>query len=88
MSGFWLSQLSGWSTREVDDAWTAAIVSGHLEGGALVARQGRKLTVQPGKLERGWTIEGALALVDLLPDELADLREDLVASFADRQAAT
>ena len=44
-------------------------------------RRGRQ-----GTPERGWTIDGALALADVLPVSLADLREDLIASFALRKA--
>jgi hypothetical protein len=68
-----LDQLSAFETRDVEDRWRAAIAFG--SGSAW-----------RGTPERGWTIDGALALADALPVSLADLREDLIASFALRKA--
>jgi hypothetical protein len=79
-----LDRLGGFTTNAVDDRWTAAIVYGPVDGPATVSRRGRKLDVSPGTPEQAWTLDGALALAELLPERLADLRADLLESFTRR----
>ena len=68
-----LDQLAGWVALDPDDRWTAALVFG-FSGSASHERQ------------RAWTLDGALALAELLPDSLDDLRDELLESFAARKA--
>jgi hypothetical protein len=68
-----LDRLDSFATAELEDRWTAAIVFGFLDRGPL-------------KRERAWTIEGAMTLAELLPESLADLRDDVVGRFANRVA--
>jgi len=80
-----LDQLSAWTTEDVDDRWTAAIVYGPVEMNPRF-RPARKPGAPPVPPECAWRIEGALALAELLPESLADVRDDLIASFAARHA--
>lgn len=79
-----LDRLAEFATENVDDRWTAAIVFGPEE--ALRARfRGYRKWLNSNIPERAWTIDGALALADLLPDTMADLRTDLIDSFTRRK---
>jgi hypothetical protein len=80
-----LDQLDRFTAERVGDRWTAVIVYGPADQRGRVSRRGRKLDVSPGTPERAWTIDGALALADLLPESLADLRAELVESFTRRK---
>jgi hypothetical protein len=81
-----LDSLVGFEAADSGDRWEAAIVFGPVEGKPVPFRRGRKYGVRPGTAERAWTIDGALALAEILPDSLSGLRDDLKESFAARKA--
>jgi hypothetical protein len=81
-----LDRLDSFATPDPTDRWVAAIVFGPAADSPIVTRRGRGWGIRPGELERAWTIDGALALAEMLPDGLDDLREDLSKSFSDRKA--
>jgi hypothetical protein len=67
-----LDQLGEFVAPNPEDRWTAAVVHGFSDTG------------RPATPKQAWTIEGALALAELLPDALSDLRDDLLKCFSRR----
>jgi len=66
-----LARLDAFRTPDSDDRWTAALVlyyADQMYGGAPAG---------------AWTIHGAIPLAELLPDSLADVRDDLLSRFRD-----
>jgi hypothetical protein len=80
-----LARLDAFVVPDPSDRWTAAIAVGPSEDPLLVVEHERGYGIEPGVPERAWDIDGALALAELLPAQLHDLREDLVASFSARK---
>jgi hypothetical protein len=66
----------GWDAKKhkgvvrAKDRWQAAMLLYALDGGPLIA-------------EKAWTAEGALALTEMLPPNLDDLKADIHARFGD-----
>lgn len=81
-----LDNLRGCEAPDPNDRWTAAIAFGSAEQGPILVKRDRSYDIEPGERERAWTIDGALALAELLPETLSDLRTDLVESFTARKA--
>lgn len=69
-----LERLNDFRTPDPTDWWTAAVVF-YFSDPEIVPRP-----------EGAWTAEGALKLAELLPDDLADVRDDLIGRFANRAA--
>lgn len=68
-----LDQLDGATTANPDDRWSAAIVFGFSDPEGVRTPKS------------AWTIRGALALARILPDQLGDLRADVLQRFAARE---
>jgi hypothetical protein len=67
-----LDELDDFIAPNGADRWTAAVVFEENPVGAADAL-------------RAWTPDGARRLAQLLPDELADLREDIEARFGETE---
>jgi hypothetical protein len=65
-----LEALDEFRTDEFDDRWRAALIFYFADR-------------YKGPPEAAWTIHGAQRLPDLLPESLADLRDDLFSRFRD-----
>lgn len=75
-----LDRLDAYVAPDASDRWTAALVFGFLDG-----KRHRITTAERISDARAWTLDGALALAEMLPDELDDLRGDLEQSFRARK---
>jgi hypothetical protein len=81
-----LDQLDEYAVDDFNDRRIAAIVFRPTEGISYTVDRvrGTQYRIGPAMRIRAWNVDGALALADLLPERLADLREDLLASFTPR----
>jgi hypothetical protein len=77
-----LDQLDAYHVPDPLDRWSAAIAYGFPETAPL---QPPVYSTWPSP-HQGWAIAGALALAELLPERLEDLREALVETFSARAA--
>jgi hypothetical protein len=84
-----LDQLDAFAVADPEDPWSAAIAYA-FQGQSrywLAKRPGRSTTIGASYgAHRGWSLDGAMALADLLSERLSDLRADLLARFSARVA--
>ena len=78
-----LDRLDEYAVEDFNDRRIAAIVFRLAEGISYTVDRdrGRQYRIGPAMPIRAWNIDGALVLAELLPESLAELREDLLASF-------